>query len=163
MRRVIQEIHVQVTVRIEVEEGLRLRGVANVFEAEVLGAVGERAVTVVHVQHVAAAHRWVADGRDIDVNTAVSVDVGHCNAGLPAIRAFDPRAFGDVFEAVTSPVTIESVGAEVGREVEVLQTVAVHVSYRDTAAVVVVQVVENVEFGAFRDIVAEGDAGGLGR
>src|SRR5205823_6005199 len=68
--RVVQEVHVQVAVPVVVEEG-RLGGIAGEVEAVLLGAVGERAVSVVDVEHVVPMHRDKVHGGDVDVDGAV--------------------------------------------------------------------------------------------
>ena len=154
VRRVVEQVHVQVAVAVVVEEG-GLGRVAGVLEPELLRAVGERAVAVVDVQDVAAVHREVAHARDVDVEMAVAVHVGHRDAGRPPAGPRHARALGDVLEPVVPLVQVEPVGPEVGGEVEVGQPVAVDVARRDAAAVVVVQVVEDVELGTLRQLVGE--------
>src|SRR5256886_1207519 len=81
---VVEEVHVQVAVAVVVEKH-GLGGVAGEVESILLGAVGEGAVAVVDVQDVVAVHREIAHGGDVDVQAPVAVDVGHGDAGLPAI------------------------------------------------------------------------------
>ena len=160
--RVVQQIHVEVAVAVVVEEH-GLGRVTDVLEAELPGAVGEGAVAVVDVEHVVPVHPEIADRRDVDVDPAVAVHVGHRDARLPTAGAppHPPHArpVGDVLEAVVALVEIEPVGAEVRREVEIGQAVVVDVARGHAAAVVVVEVVQDVEGRVFRQAILERDAG----
>src|SRR5205823_12445624 len=109
-------------------------------------------------QHIAAVHREVVDGRDEDVEVAVAVDVGHGNASLPAYRVGHTGAIGDVLESVVALVDVEPIRANVRGEVKVGQAIVVDVAGRNSAAVVVVQVVQNVERGVFWQPIDERDA-----
>ena len=155
-----QEVHVQIAVAVVVEEeGLRRE--SGEVETVLLGPVGEGAVAVVDVEHVVPVHPEIVDTRDVDVDKPVPVDVGHRDAGLPGPRVRDPGALGDVLEAVIALVQVEPVGTDVRGEVEVRQPVVVDVAHRHAAAVVVVQVGEDVECGVVGQPVGERDAGAL--
>ena len=144
MRRVVEQIHVQIAVAVVIEEE-RLRRVSDVIEPVFLRAIGECAVTIVGVQHVPSVHREVIDGGDVDVDVAVAIDVGHGDAGFPSDRVGDTGALGDVLEMVVPLVQIESIRADVRREIEVGQPIVVDVTDGDSAPVVVVQIREDVE------------------
>ena len=159
---VVEEVHVQVAVAVVVEKH-GLGGVAGEVESILLGAVGEGAVAVVDVQDVVAVHREIAHGGDVDVQAPVAVDVGHGDAGLPAIGICHAGALGDVLEPVVAQVPVQPIGTHVRREVEIGEPVAVHVAYGDAAAVVVVEEVDDVERGILlRHLVDERDARGAG-
>ena len=160
--RVVQQVHVQVAVSVIIEEE-GLRGIAGKLETVLLRAVGERAVAVVDEEHVVPVHPEIVDARDVDIDVAVPVDVGHRGAGLPARGIRDAGAVGDVLEPVIPLVQVEPVGAHVRREVEVREAVVVDVAHRHAPAVVVVHVAEDVERGVVRQPVDERDAGLLGR
>ena len=157
VRRVIEQVHVQVAVSVVVEEQ-RLRGIADVIEPVLFRSVGERPVPVVDVEHVAPVHREVVDAGDVDVQPAVAIDVRHRDAGLPAVRVGDARFLGDVLELIVALIAIELVRAEVRSEVEIREPVPVDVAGGDATAVVVVEVVQGVEVGPFRKRVGERNA-----
>jgi hypothetical protein len=117
----------------------------------------KRSISVVDVEHVAAVHAEVADAGDIDVEPPVAVDVGHRDPGLPALGVRHTGVLGDILEAEVPRVAIETVGPQVRREVQVRQAVAIDVSGRYAAAVVVVQVVQDVERRIFGQRVDERD------
>ncbi len=158
---VIQHIHVQIPVAVVVEEQ-RLGAVADVVESVLARPVGERAVAIIDEEHVAAVHREVIDAGDVDVDIAVAVHVGHRHAGLPALGIGHAGVRGDVLEVVIASVQVEPVGSDVRREVEIGKAVVIDVADGDTTAVVVVQVVEDVEGGVIRQAIHERHAGGFG-
>ena len=161
VRRVIEQIHVEVAVSVIVEEQ-RLGRIADVLKSEFLGPVSERAVTVVDVEHVTPVHREVIDARDIDVDFPIAVDVGHRDAGFPADRIGDAGLVGDVLELIVALIAIELVRTEVRGEVEVGEPVSVDIADGHSCTVVVVQVVQDVEVGPLGQVVRESDAGRLG-
>src|SRR5439155_481226 len=103
--------------------------------------------------------RQVIDARDVDIDFPIAVDVGHRDAGLPPNRIGDASLVGDVLELIVALIAIELVRAEVRGEVEVGETVSVDIADGNSGAVVVVQVVQDVEVGALGQIVGEGYAG----
>ena len=157
VRRVVEQVHVEVAVTVVVEEE-RLGRVSNVLEPVLPGAIGEGSVAVVDVEDIATVLAKVVDAGDVDVDQPVAVDVGHGDAGLPTYGIRHPCFFGDVLEAVVPKIAIELVGTEVGGEVEIGEPVAVDVTDRDAGAVVVVQVVEDVEVGLLGQRVRESNA-----
>ena len=159
--RVVQEIHVQVAVAVVVEEE-GLGGSADVVEPVFLRAVGEGPVAVVDVEHIVPVHREIADGGHVDVDPPVPVDIGHRDAGLPALGIRHARLLGHVLEPVVPLVQVKPIGPPVRGEVEIGQAVVVHVADGHAAAVVVVQVVEDVERRVFGEPVDKRDAGPLG-
>ncbi len=156
--RVVQEIHVDVAVSVVVEEQ-RLRVVADVIQPVLFRAIGEGPVPVVDVEHVASVQPEVVRTRDVDVDFTVSVDVRHRNAGLPGIRIGDAGFAGYILEGVIPTIAIELIGAQVRGEIEIGQAVPIDVAHRDSAAVVVVEIVQDVEVGLLRQRVREGDPG----
>jgi hypothetical protein len=159
---VVEQIHVEVAVSVVVEER-GLRRVSRVLEPVFRGAVGEGTITVVDVEDVAAVHGEVVHRRHVDVEPPIAIDVGHGDAARPARRAGYPCALGDVLELVVALVEIQPVGTEIRSEIKVRQPVTINVPRRDSTAVVVVEVVEDVEVGFFRKRVDEIDAGRLWR
>src|SRR5438034_2796802 len=162
MGRVRQQVHVQIAVAVIIEEE-GLGGKAVEVEAVLLGAVGERAVPVVDVEDVVPVHREKVDAGDVDVDEAVPVDVGHGDAGLPAVGIGDAGPVGDVLEPIISLVQVQPVGSDVRGEIEVGQAVVVDVTHRYSATVVVVHVGEDVERGIVGQPVGERDAGAARR
>jgi hypothetical protein len=100
----------------------------------------------------------VAHTRHEDVDIAITVDVGHRDARLPADGIRHTGTGGNVLEAVVAFVQVEAIGADVGCEIEIRKPVVVDVPDRDAAAVVVVEIIENVERGVFRKTIRERDA-----
>ena len=161
---VVHEVHVEVAVAIAVEE-CRLRRIRRVVQAVGGGLLGEDGNTVprflVDVQHVAPQVVLPEGSRltDVDVESAVGVDVGQGHSGGPSVgRARDPRALRHILETQPAPVEIQPVGTDVGREIEVGEIVPVQVSDTHPRAVVVVLVGQPVPRGRLRQAVGEGDA-----
>jgi hypothetical protein len=88
----------------------------------------------------------------------IAVDVRHGHAAGPSLRPFDPGSVRDVLEPKVAPVEVQPVWAEVRGQVQISEAVVVDVPRRDAATVVVVQVVQDVELAALRQLVDEGDA-----
>ena len=59
-------------------------------------------------------HAEVVDAGDVDVELPVAIDIGHRDAGLPALRRRRRPPVGDVLELIVALIAIELVGAEVG-------------------------------------------------
>ena len=89
------------------------------IESSFPAAIGERAVTVVHVQHIATVHRQITHRRHVDINEPVAIHVGHGHAGLPPFRPANVRAVGDILERVVALVQIQRVPAKIRREVQI--------------------------------------------
>ena len=159
---VIEEVHIQIPVTVVVEEH-SLRRKAGMDETILFGPVGEGAVAVVDVEDVPSVHVEVVDTRDIDVELSVAIHIGHRDARLPSLRVGDASLVGDVLELIVALVAIELVRADVGREVEIGQAVAVDIAYRDATTIVVVEVVEDIEVSFFRQLVGEAHARCRGR
>ena len=162
MRAVVEQIHVEIAVRVVVEEH-GLGRIAGVLETVLPGAIGEGAVAVVDVEHVAPVHREVFDARHVDVDAPIAVDVRHRDAGLPAIRVGDARLVGDILELIVPLVPIELVGTKVRGEIKILESIAIDITNSDAAAVVVVEIVDDVEVRRLRQLIDELYAGGLRR
>ena len=153
----VQQVHVQVAIAIVIEEE-RLRRITDVLQTILLRSVGEGAVAVVDVEHVVPVHCGIVDTGNVDVDLSVPVDVGHRDAGLPPVRIGDVGAVGDVLELVVPFVAIELVWPDVRREINIQQAITIHVSDRNAASIVVIEVVDDVEVGRFRQLVGERDA-----
>ena len=158
----VEEVHVQVAVSVVVEEE-RLCGVAHVLESQLPRAVGERAIAIVHVEHVASPHGEIAHAGHVQVEPAIAVDIGHRDARGPSAAAAHPRALGHVLERVIPFVEIEPVGAAVRGEIQVGQPVAVHVARSNSTPVIEVEIVENVERGVLGQPVLERHTSLFGR
>ena len=154
VHRVIEQVHVEVAVAVVIEEQ-RLCGVALELQSILRRPIGEGAVAIVDIQHIAAVNPQVAHPAHEDVHVAVAVHVGHRDTSLPARRIGDARAHRDVLELIVSLVQVQMVGPEIRREVEVGQSVVVDVAYRNAAAVVVVQIVEDVEARVLGQFIRE--------
>ena len=165
---VVQQVHVQIAVAVAVEER-RLRGVRGIVEpvgGRLLGKDGNAAfVPAVDEQHV-APQVVLSEGTRlayVDVEAAVGVDVDQRDSGGPSVRgATDAGSVRHVLEPQPAAVQIQAVRADVCREVEVGQVVAVQVSGRHARAVVVVLVGQPVSRRGLGQSVHEGDAGGGG-
>ena len=156
----VQEKHVQVAVSVIVEEG-GLGRIAYMLESVFRGSVGEGAVAVIDVEHIPAVQREVGDGRNVDVEMSVAIHVGHRDAGRPARRVAHTGPLRDVLEPEIAGVPIQPVGPEVGREVQVRQAVAINVAGGHAPAVVVVEIIDDVELGRLRQLVDERHTGPL--
>ena len=108
MRRVVEQEHVEIAVAVVVEEQ-RLCRISDVIESVLLRAIGERAVTVVDVQHVPSVHGEVIDGGDINVDVTVPVHVRHRNAGFPANGIRHAGVIGDILESIIAPVQVKAI------------------------------------------------------
>jgi hypothetical protein len=89
----------------------------------------------------------------------VSVDIGHGDASLPTNRVGDACLVGDVLELIVALVPIEPVRSKVGREVKILQAIPIDITDRNSATVVVVEVVDDVEIRVLGELIGEADAG----
>ena len=103
-------------------------------------------------------HPQVIHTGDVDVEAPVAVDVGHRDAAFPSHRIRDAGAGGDVFEPEVAEVAIEVVRAQVRGEVEIDEAVAIDVARRHAAAIVEVQIVDDVHRGVFGEHVGECDS-----
>src|SRR5437868_1019397 len=88
MRRVVEEIHVEISVTVIIEEH-GLRRISRESESVFFGLVGERPIAIVDVEDVVAVHVQIRDAADKNVQAAVSVDVGHRHAALPSVWISD--------------------------------------------------------------------------
>ena len=157
MRRVIQQVHVQIAITVVVEEDC-LGRISDVLESILLRSVGESAVAVVDVEHVVAVHGEVVDGGNVDVDLPVSVDVGHGDAGFPPVGISDARLPGDVLELIIPFIPIKPVRTDVRREIQIREPITVDIADCDATAIVVVEVVDDVE-ARLRQGVGEGHSG----
>ena len=119
------------------------------------GSVGEGAVAVIYVQHIPTAQCEMGDRRDVDVEVPVAIDVGHRDAGRPALHLSHTGPLRDVLEPEIALVAIEPVGTEIRREVQVRQAVAINVAGGHAPTVVVVQIIDDVDLGRFRQLIDE--------
>ena len=158
VRRMTQQKQIEIAVVVVVEKRC-LRRIANVIESRLPAAVGERAIAVVHVQHIATVHRQITHRRHINVDESIAIHVGHRHTRLPSFGPANFRAVGDILERVVPFVQIQRVPTNVRREVQILETVVVDIADRDTTTVVVVQVVENVEVRRFGNSVRKAHTG----
>ena len=92
----------------------------------------------------------MGDRRDVDVEVPVAIDVGHRDAGRPALYLSHTGPLRDVLEPEIALVAIEPVGTEIRREVQVRQAVAINVAGGHAPTVVVVQIIDDVDLGRFR-------------
>ena len=125
-----EEVEQAVVVVVE-EDGAG--GMAGVVHAGFPGDVPKVSAPVVFEEEVAAA-----DGRDEEVLVAVVVGVREGGRDAHAVRQGHARLARDVPEAAVPDVLPELVAAELVDEVDVDETVAVHVGRGDPVAVVVV-------------------------
>ena len=150
----IGQEQIEQTVAVIVEKH-RAGGVAYISDAGLRRDVAKRAVAEVFEEPIPVAHR-----RDEEVGIAVVVDVGEGASHRDRVRQFQPRRDGDVHEPTAAQVLPEFVGAELGDEVEIGETIAIDVRGAQSAPVVVVR--ELVGFArVVDDPVLEGDAAGL--
>src|SRR5213083_2490366 len=149
MQRVVHHVEVEVPVLVAIKEN-GLCGKSDQVEAICGGAFFEPgnalpvAALVDEELIVSRERRVAAHVRYIDIQQAIAVDVDEHDSGRPEIRLRSERAVRNILESEIPPVDVQPVPALVRREVEVRQTVTVEISGRNTATVVVVEVVEDV-------------------
>ena len=154
---VVNEEEVEVTVFVVVEEG-GLGGVALVGEAVFSGFLGEGKVTVVDEEQVfSSGGHGVGGAADIDIEFTVAVNVDHSGAGAPAFLAGYAAFFGNVFEGEIPFVEEEAVVDHVAGEEDIGQAVVIDVADGYAAAVVEINIVEDVEGFAVEDGILEVD------
>ena len=71
---------------------------------------------------------------DINVEVAVAIDIDHRCAGAPRVSATDPCRNRDVRKVAFTKISIESVLASSGHEVEITSAIGVEVPSGDPAA-----------------------------
>jgi len=105
-----------------------------------------RSLAVVDEELIVSRERRVAAHvRYIDIQQAIAVDVDEHDSGRPEIRLRSERA-SVTSSNLKSPLLMYSrFRPSFRREVEVRQTVTVEISGRNTATVVVVEVIEDVQ------------------
>ena len=162
MQRVVHHVEVEVPVPVAIEKH-GLCGKPDQVEAICGGAFFEPgnalpvAALVDEELIVSRERRVAAHVRYIDIQQAIAVDVDEHNSGRPELRLRSERAIRNILEFEISPVDVQSVLTLVRREVEVRQTVAVEISGRNTATVVVVEVIEDVQRRCGLQLVDEAD------
>ena len=122
------------------------------------GLIRERAVAVVDEQLVPALLVQKSHVGHIYVEQPVAVHIRHGNPFRPIPFARYACLIGHVFEPEIAPVQVQSVGQRTRREIQIDETVSVHIARSHAAAIVVIQIIENVERRIRRQIVAEPDA-----
>ena len=162
MQRVVHHVEVEVPVLVAIEKN-GLCGESDQVEAICCGAFFEPgnalpvAALVDEELIVSRERRVAAHVRYIDIQQAIAVDVDEHNSGRPELRLRSERAIRNILEFEISPVDVQPVLTLVRREVEVRQTVAVEISGRNTATVVVVEVIEDVQLRCGVQFVDEVD------
>src|SRR6185437_6707188 len=159
VERVVDEEEVEVAVFVVVEEG-GLGGEAFVVEAVFVGFFGEGVVSIIDVKEVCSLG-GVGVGRaaDIDVEVAVAVDIDHGGAGAPALCSRDAAFFRDVFEGAVAFVEEQAIVDHVAGQEDIGQAVVVDIADGYSAAVVEIDIIEDVEGFAVEEGILEVDAG----
>src|SRR5881396_4236225 len=162
MQRVVHHVEVEVPVQVAIEKN-RLCGQSDQVEAICCGAFFEPgnalpvAALVDEELVVSRERRVAAYVRYIDIEQSVAVDVDQHDTYGPEIRLRFERPVGNILESEIPPVDVQPVPALVRREVEVRQTVAVEIAGGNTATVVVVEVIEDVQLRCGLQFVDEAD------
>src|SRR5690606_4060016 len=102
--------------------------------------------------------RQFSDLRDVDVELAVPIYICHRDASRPAAVTSDSGRFGDVFKLEISLVKVEPIRDLIAGEIKVHQSVTVDVAGRNAAAVVEVEVIEDVDFRCGRELILESNS-----
>src|SRR6266516_1643885 len=167
MQRFVHNVEVQVPVHVTIEKN-GLCGKADQVQAIRCGAFCEPGYAVLVVAQydeeliVSLERREAAHVRYINIQHAVAVDVDEHDACRPEIRMSFERPVRNILESEIPPVDVQPVLTLVRREVEVRQTVAVEISGRNTATVIVVEVIEDVQLRCGLQCVDEADPRCLG-
>src|SRR5438477_11894577 len=162
MQRVAHHVEVQVPVPVAIEKH-GLCGKPDQVEAICCGTFFEPgnalpvAALVDEELIMSRERRVAAHVRYIDIEQSVAVDVDEHNSGRPELRLRSEGAIRNILESEIPLVDVQPVLTLVRREVEVRQTVAVEISGRNTATVVVVEVIEDVQRRCGLQLVDEAD------
>ena len=147
---VVGDVEVEVPVPVHVGQGHR--HAARVGGQPCLsGMLGEHAVPVVEKERHA-----LAEGADEQVEVAVAVHIGEHGSRRVPPRQGDAGPGRDVLEAPVTEVLVQGVRALVARQVDVGESVSIHVADGHSAALREVAVLQCV---LERDGVGEADAG----
>ena len=163
---VVQQVAIQVTVAVVVEEGGVYRK-AYYVQSVVRAGLAEGQVALIDKQlvvpHAAHARNALPGGRTglahVEVLQTVGIDVDHRHPGRPTVGAGHAGPLGHVLEAEISEVAVQFILDQVTRQVDVDQAITVEVADPDPAAVVEIAVGIGVQLVRVGKVVAEGDAG----
>ena len=151
---VVGDVNVEVAVAVHVAHRDRRRADLPHLDAGGLGAIRKPAGAVVDEERVRPAA-----GGDEQIEITVAVHVAERRAGARHTRRTDPRPSRDVFELPVTEVFEKPVVAVEAAQIEVAQSVAVHVTGGDARSIEQV----GVDHSRAGQPVGEPDAGGLGR
>src|SRR4029453_15656724 len=147
----VAQIQIEQAVVVVVEENCARR-VADMGDATRLRDVREMALSVVFEEDVS-----LADGADEQVLIAVVVDVGEGGRDPAPAGQGDTGLSRDIHKSAAADVLPKLVAATLIHKIDIGQSVAVHISRSDAAAVVVMNQLV-VEARIVDDVMGEGDA-----
>ncbi len=105
MDGVVEQVHVEVAVPREIKER-GLRGIPFMRKPKLRGSVREGAIAIVDIEDVSAVEVQMVDGRDVEVEVAVPIHIGHRSAAGPPRRPFHSGPLGDILELVVTFVFV---------------------------------------------------------
>src|SRR4029453_4383419 len=147
----VAQIQIEQAVVVVVEENCARR-VADMVDTSRLRDVREMALSVVFEEDVP-----LADSADEQILIAVVVDVGEGARDADLVGKRDTSLCRDVHKSATAEVLPELAAAPLIHEIDIGQSVAVHISRGDAAAMVVMNQLV-VEARIVDDVMREGDA-----
>ena len=89
---------------------------------------------------------------------SIPIDVPHRHAGRPAGFARKTRLLCDLFKHQIAPVEIKAILIHVGGEIQIGETVAIHIAGSHAAPIIEVFVLQHIEPILLYDPVPESDA-----
>ena len=123
-----------------------MRGITGIGDAICLGHFFKSAVLLVDEEFVFPVVTFdIAGIAYVDVQPAVSIDVGHTYTSRPGFAAIYPCLLGYVFELPIAFIEVEAILFHVGGKIDVDQTVVVDVTQGHTTPVVKIAVGVDVE------------------
>ena len=154
-----EQVHIQVAILVMVKKG-GLRGKSREVQAIIGGFFGKGQIAIVYVEFIGAFQTLViAHGAHVNIQQAVAVHIGHGHTGFPVGKAFDTRFLRDILKLEAALVQVQFVFALVGHKKQVGQPVVVHIAGGHSGSVVIIEVVQDIEFAGVLKPVDESDVG----
>ena len=153
MNRVVEQVHVQVTVQIVIKKS-SLRGEALEIQTIPPGLFPEGQVSLVDEQFVSSLQSFVVPYMThIDIQQAVAVHVGHGDPCFPVTAAGDAGLPGNIPESEPPLVQVKFICMLTGGKIKVREPVVVDISRSHAGAVVEVEILDDVELFRFFQMI----------